>query len=362
MSGGDRSAREPLTGRFWLADEPGRVASGHLDTAAGTLDVEAELISSTVWTKMTSAGGRAMRREDREALYLIVGTLDDGTDVTVPGASRRQDLGIPPWRQHPQHFSFFRCFLGDHVTEETEYETVEIVPDDLWSTWLPGVDVAADVEIAGAGTVTITVRDGRLVAHGSPMTAEQWARRVTDPFCALLMLVSGHGVTVSETVLRRPGEPEVREGGVQRDAPDTRRLDCLIAPSELTPEVLARWFAFVDQTVPVPVVLGQTICPHDRTVEIDVLVLAACAEAIHREVFDELAMSEERAEELRRAALEGLDGDGHRVVADRLNNLTAMTFHARLVSLIGPGLRHSGRSSWSVRCAASVTVRSILRW
>lgn len=221
MSGGDGFAKEPLTGRFRLADEPGTTAQGALDMGSGMLRLEAELVPCLEPIVESPTMTSFNHRRDVNTTYLVLGEVDDGTTVSLARVTRGScsHQGDCEW----QEFRALRCFLGDHVTEETEYETAEVVIDSPWSTWLPGVDVAADVEIAGVGIVTVTVRDGRLVARGSAMTAEQWARRATNPFCALLMLISGHDVTVSETVLGRPGEAELLTAA---DAPTTwhRRL------------------------------------------------------------------------------------------------------------------------------------------
>lgn len=317
-----------------MRGKPDHAAAGRLDIAVGILDVESELVSSIIWASVTQEGGAAIPREDAEVLYPILGTLDDGVDIALLGASRMPGLGMPPWRQHPQQFSSPRCFLGSHVTEDTTYESAEIAIDEPWPAWLRVADIEVDVEIAGAGTTKIVVRGGNLVARARPMTAEEWSRRVMDPFCALLMMVSGHGVRISETILGRPDLPDVRQVPHHGEAPDAKRLDCLITPSEVTGKMLIAWFALVHRTVPVAMVLGQSISRPFRTVEVDVMVLAACAEAIHREVLNEAVMTKGRSRTLRGVALEGLEGEDWVIVSDRLADLIAMSFRQRLKRLI----------------------------
>ncbi len=216
-------------------------------------------------------------------------------------------------------------------------------------------DPAGQLVLDSSVTLTQpTVRGGRLSrtaelrwdSSGSGLTiGELWARLV-DPLRVLLTLaVDADSPAVSLEVRAGDGDPwlQVLHPGL---APVSDELlpghQVLLTRQHLGLRELARWLAEAGGLSPVPqLVAAVAVSPSQRTVQNQLLELAAAAEGLHRRLYpDQRIVSREQAHQARRDASYAVLEEVRGRVKQALGHLDEPTYRDRLQVLVERG-RHA---------------------
>jgi ApeA N-terminal domain 1 len=338
-----------VLGEFWLDSAPGNRLAGELDADGGMLTVYGgELVDSmqTVQQGMVSISQPVPF--DANVGYLILGRRDDGPEVTIPFAVR---LGTRHAADSvEQDFTFLYALEGGHVARMEQYVGATVDFGEPWRLWLPGASWTGVVDLPRNDTVELTWDDG-LRFEGLPsLTHDEIERSLVVPLRSLLIFLSHRDPQPEKLVLHRAtGQSAVTVKAQHGEGAAQRPFNPVVSLRAIDASRLSAWFRLADQIVPVTTVVAKTITRAGYDVEMRILNLAASAEAIHRELYDEKLMTKEEARQIREAAVGAVPENAQQRVAQLLQQLRNLSYserlHRILASLDGLGVEIAGRSS-----------------
>jgi hypothetical protein len=155
------------------------------------------------------------------------------------------------------------------------------------------------------------------------------------PLRALLMLLCRYQLSPEALILASVRERPIT---VLR----SRRATTTQATGEPAPRVmlsrielpvLTGWY-LSDKVVPVTSLIAKAVVSSVYDVEVRTLILAASAEAIHRELYDEKTMTKAEARRIRKTAVAAVPENTRPRIQVLLRNLTDLTYVERLDRLI----------------------------
>lgn len=321
-----------MRGRFWLAETPRMCVDGKLDVEERTAALDEELVSCMVVTKQTPTMLERSPLMDTNERYLLHGDLEDGTEVTVPNATRG---GCSHSKQGVvQNFLFLMHLSGGHVSPAETYDGAVVTFGAPWPAWLSTASWSAQILMGKAGGVTLSLEQGTLTFQKPGLSLQDWERYALGPLRSLLMLVAGQEAPPESLVLQSPSQGEIVVHRPTSNHPPRQHFEPVINFRELGQDRLCAWYDLASKTVPTTTVIGTTLARQHRDIEGDVLRLAAAAESIHRKIFNDKTMSNGQARQLTKLALEGVPEEQRELIADRLIRLNEPDFDGRLDLLL----------------------------
>jgi hypothetical protein len=339
-----------LRGEFWLDSAPGNRLAGELDVDRGMLTVYGgELVDSVQTMQQGAVLVTRPVPVDANVEYLILGHREDGAEVTIPYAVR---LGTRATQDSvEQDFTFLYALEGGHVTRMEQYIGATVDFGQPWRSWLPGASWAGEVDLPRHGSVELTCdHDGLRFGRLPSLTRFEIERSLVVPLRSLLIFLSHRDPQREKLVLHRvTGPPVVTVKAQHGEEAAQRPFNPVVRLGAIDASRLSAWFRLADKIVPVATVVAKTITRPGFDVEMRILNLAASAEAIHRELYDEKLMTDAEAREIRRAAVSAAPDHARTWVRQRLLDLGDLTFSERLHRLVarleGLGEEIAGRAT-----------------
>jgi hypothetical protein len=286
---------------------------------------------------------------DANVEYLILGHREDGAEVTIPYAIR---LGTRATQDSvEQDFTFLYALEGGHVTRMEQYTGATVDFGQPWRSWLPGASWAGEVDLPRHGCVELTCdHDGLRFGRLPSLTRGEIERSIVVPLRSLLIFLSHRDPQREKLVLHRvTGPPVVTVKAKHGEEAAQRPFNPVVGLGAIDASRLSAWFRLADKIVPITTVVAKTITRADFDVEMRILNLAASAEAIHRELYDEKLMSTGEAGQIREAAVLAVPENARKRVEQLLQHLRDLTFSERLHRLVarleGLGNEIAGRAT-----------------
>ena len=171
------------------------------------------------------------------------------------------------------------------------------------------------------------------------LTIDELWSRVVDPLRVLLTLVvDADNPAVSMEVRASDGDPwlQVVHPGLDSYDPEPKRVQVLLTRDHLGLSQVGRWLSRAKPLSPIPqLVAGVAVSSSQRTIQNQLLELAAAADGLHRRLYaDERAMTRQQARDARRAAGEAVHEELRKRVTDALRRLDEPTYRERLDRLL----------------------------
>ncbi len=343
-----------VDGNFWLRDRPEeRLAGSYLPDEGLVRLTGGELVECMTVIEQSPTSVTQVMRSDTNLEYDLLGTLDDGSLVTLLNATRGACSHGPSGTT--QDFLFLYAVEGAHVDLDTRYVSAGATYEGLDLANSAGI-----INVPSIGPVELGLDDAFVFSLAAGLSYGQLERHVVGPFSTSLTFLVGSIVGPARLVLQTESGTSVSLRRRLRDHTLTPS-HAFIEPSWLSSAAIDTWYRIWDRLIPVPSVIAKTIARDDLDVELRVLTLAASAEAIHRELYDHETMTKAEARAVRGPALKAVPAEAKARVEMLLSNLRELTYAERLRELAdglgalgdevagctaSRGVQPSGRESW----------------
>jgi hypothetical protein len=344
-----------LDGMFWLSDSPSAQARGILSTENSSLEIfDQELVASQVVVRHEGYT-ETTQLSDNDVYYDIRGQLADGTQVSIHDALRGEGIAETG---SAQSFQFTHTLVGREVGSDEPYQRAVLEFASKWERAIGHASWDGRLSIPKFGSVHIECDGASVAFNGLPdLTMSQIERFVTGPLRTLLTLLSGTEVTPIETRLYGGGDAAVI---IIRDlSEDLSKGKGLISLGKLDLVRLDKWYEIIDKTMPAGTVVTDAFTSSDASIELRIMALAASLEGIHREIYRETRMSKKAADQIRHAAVVGVEAEFKAMVSQLLLGLSSFSYDERIHKLLdrlghiandlcGPlvGAEDKGRNRW----------------
>lgn len=388
------SRPEGSSGRFWLAGSPERTVGGWLDLSSRSPVVElAEPLTPSMRevSRTEQPNGslvvRAVPADDdvQPDRVTVHGLLRDGpprgvTLIDAFNVGRVKVWGGVVNDPGMERLQSAYALLGGRVAGRDvrfRFATLTMQHLDVWAQ-LPGImtEVVTDgsravvtherpdeesTELSNpAGRLVLdtvltmsppTVRRAGLTrtaqlrweGSGEGLTLEELWARFVDPLRVLLTLaVDADSPVVSLEVREATGDrwlQVVHPGLGQGNSELLPAHEVLLSRQHLSLHALGNWLSRAPVLSPIPrLVTGVAVSSSERTVENQLLELAAAAEGLHRRLHPrQQTMTKNQARKTRRAAVSAVPQEAQSLVREVLGHLEEPTYRARLRVLVARG-------------------------
>lgn len=274
------------TGTFWSVDD-GRKSQGKLSRAQRrfTLKLESEVVSS-ITRVTTMLNGTTMTTVSADPALVVVdfeprsilGELTDGSLITFLDAHLDQGM-------FHQSFTGHRVVWGGHLPADPEFVSVRFVPPS-WQLWAGLVGSATCDDSKPVGRLSGEVQDDQLWI--------EFASEVRMSLSSLESLVWHSAVTFMRLWCNAPLRLQRVEIRPSSESPwlrlETTGLskgkqepihDPLLAPADMSVEMLGRWLTLAAEISPVHFMVAPGRST-GASIQTQVLTLASALEGLHR--------------------------------------------------------------------------------
>lgn len=379
------SRPEGSSGRFWLTGAPGQAVGGWLDLSGnrpvvelaepltpsmrevsrtqqpdGSYVVASEPADDDVQPDTVTVHG--MLRDGRARGVTLVDAFNVGRNevwggvVADPGMERLQaSYALIGGRVGDRNVRFRSARLQlQHLDVWAQLPGIrtEVVPDGSRAAVIlerPDEDMTVLSNPAGRlvlGTVLTTsnptVRGAGLTrtaelrweSSGEGLTVDELWARLVDPLRVLVTLaVDADSPAISLEVFGEDRWLQVVHPGLGvANAELLPAHEVLLSREHLNLDALGRWLSRAPALSPIPrLVAGVAVSPAHRTVENQLLELAAAAEGLHRRLYpDQRTMTKEQARKTRREAVDAVSEEVQPLIKEVLRHLGETTYRERL--------------------------------
>jgi ApeA N-terminal domain 1 len=321
-------------GEFWVDIAQHDRLSGRYDVDRGLLTVHGGELVHCMEAVDRGSYSESYPRIDINRTYLIFGVLSDGMAMTLPYAVRggcRHTAGSTE-----QDFHLLYALVGGHVRATERYPACILRFSQPWQSSLANASWCGILDVPGHGSVQLTINDDLRFDNLPLLSQGDIERFLVAPLRALLVLLSGRDVRPELTLHRAVRGPIAvsRPRGTTMEEATVGRLVPVVSLDAIGLSGLNAWYRLSDRLVPVTSLIAKTIVDRGYDIEIKILSLAASAEAINRELYDEKTMSSADARRIRRAAVAAVPEDARERVRRMLQNLRHLTYAERLERLL----------------------------
>lgn len=292
-----------LSGQFWLPSTPMVKQPGKVEFSKGfpLLQVAHPLTSSVFQVEDHPDGNKYLTFANPPNAYLIHGTLADGSAITITRA--RSTKRIPGSNSFPG-FQALRgevAYIGAHLQEGANFTEMrfQLRNQQNWATL--AINSGVSVSQLEHRRLEVKHPPGTLILEqkSDESKATVWFRWCpAEP--AELETMRAAIIVPLETLLSFAFEEECGPIAVEVLEPKTNRwlsvrfswilsedVPTTAAPlftlKDLSDDVLATWIIRFSDVRPLPQIIAATV--NDRTVERQLLNLAAAAEGLHRRLY-----------------------------------------------------------------------------